>query len=136
MDIYKGQNALEFTQSFKTEEDCKKYLSQVKWSKGFTCRKCGHQGSQIRKNYSRTCNKCSYTESPSAGTLFHRVKFGLLKAFNIYFEMTTTTESLVVLQVERRYAVRPQTARLFMNKVREAMKTSEGEALFGPVEKN
>jgi transposase-like protein len=133
MDIFKGQNLLEFTQRFKTEEDCKKYLSELKWSQGFICRKCGHQGSQIRKDYSRTCNKCSDTESPSADTLFHKVKFGLLKAFHICFEMATTTKSLSALQVARRYTVRPQTARMFMHKVREAMKSSESQPLTGSV---
>ena len=36
---------------------------------------------QVRKDFSRTCNICGDTESPTAGTLFHRLKFGLRKAF-------------------------------------------------------
>lgn len=133
MDIFKGQGIIEFSQRFKTEEDCKKYLSELKWNQEFICRKCGHQGSQIRKDFSRTCNKCSDTESPGAGTLFHKVKFGLLKAFHICFEMATTTKSLSALQVSKRYAVRPQTARMFMHKVREAMKSSKSQPLTGAV---
>ena len=41
---------------------------------------------QVRKDFSRTCNICGDTESPTAGTLFHRLKFGLRKAFFICFE--------------------------------------------------
>ncbi len=133
MDIFKGQNIIEFTQRFKTDEDCKKYLSELKWNQGFICRKCAHKGSQIRKDFPRTCNKCSDTESPSADTLFHKVKFALLKAFHICFEMATTTKSLSALQVSKRYIVRPQTARMFMHKVREAMKSSESQPLTGTV---
>ncbi|MFT7427423.1 MAG: hypothetical protein ACI9O5_003386, partial [Algoriphagus sp.] len=49
MDIFKGQGVIEFSKSFQTELDCKKYLAEIKWKDGFTCRKCGHKGSQIRK---------------------------------------------------------------------------------------
>jgi len=42
MEIFKGQNLIAFTERFKTEEDCKEYLSKFKWLKGFVCRKCGH----------------------------------------------------------------------------------------------
>ncbi|MBC7655298.1 MAG: IS1595 family transposase, partial [Oligoflexus sp.] len=30
MDIFKGQNLLEFSDRFKTDEDCKEYLSTIK----------------------------------------------------------------------------------------------------------
>jgi len=136
MDIFKGHSLIEFTQGFKTEEDCKKYLSELKWDKGFVCRKCGHKGSEIRKDFSRTCNKCSDTESPSGDTLFLKSKFGLLKAFYICFEIATTTKSLSDLQVTERYTVRPQTARMFMYKVREAIKSSESHSLTGKVHIN
>ena len=133
MDIFKGQNLIEFTQRFQTEQDCRKYLSEIKWSKGFTCVKCQHQAAQIRKDFSRTCNRCSHTESPGANTLFHKIKFGLLKAFHICFEMSTTTKGLSALQVAKRYSIRPSTARLFMHKVREAMKSSQTQPMDGQV---
>ena len=125
MNFFKGQNLLEFTERFKTDEDCKEYLSEFKWSTGYKCRKCGHTKSQIRKDFSRTCNICSDTESPTANTLFHKVKFGVRKAFFICFEMSTTTKNFSALQMAVRYGVRENTARLFMHKVREAMKSSE-----------
>lgn len=133
MDIFQSQSIIEFTQRFQSDLDCKKYLSEVKWSSGYKCRKCGHSGSQIRRDYSRTCNKCSDTESPGADTLFHKVKFGLLKAFHICFEMATTTKGLSALQVAKRYGIRPGTARTFMHKVREAMKSSGTKPMNGDV---
>ncbi|WP_428224999.1 IS1595 family transposase [Flavobacterium sp.] len=133
MEIFKGQNLLEFAECFKTDEDCKKYLSDLKWKEGFLCRKCGHTASQIRKDFSRTCNICSHTESSSANTLFHKCKFGLRKAFFICFEMATTTKSLSALQMSVRYGVQENTARLFMHKVREAMKSSENHPMDGIV---
>lgn len=133
MDIFKGQNLLEFTDRFRTDEDCKKYLAQVKWRNGFKCLKCEHDASQIRANLSRTCNLCSHTESPTANTLFHKVKFGLRKAFLICFEMSTTTKGLSARYMANRLTITEKTARLFMHKVREAMESSGSKPMDGLV---
>ena len=133
MDIFRGQNLIEFAERFKTDEDCKKYLSEIKWTEHYVCRKCGHTKSQIRKDFSRTCNICSDTESSTANTLFHKVKFGLRKSFFMCFEMATTTKSLSASQMPIRYGVHQRTARLFMHKVREAMKSSEDFPMKGIV---
>ncbi len=74
MKIFQGQNLLEFSDRFKTDLDCKEYLSHLKWEKGYICVKCGHHASQQRKDYSRICNKCSHIESSTANTLLHKVK--------------------------------------------------------------
>jgi len=134
MELFRGQNLLEFAERFKTNEDCKEYLSELKWKDAFKCVKCGHHGSQVRKDYSRTCNKCSHTETASSNTLFHKVKFGLRKAFFICFEMSTTTKSLSASYVGERFGVTEKTARLFMHKVREAMKSSTDYPMQGNVE--
>ena len=134
MEIYTGQNLLEFAERFKTDLNCKEYLSVTKWESGYKCVKCGHEASQIRKDYSRTCNKCSHTESASANTLFHKVKFGIRKAFFICFEMSTTTKSLSASYVAERFGVTEKTARLFMHKVRESMKSSGDYPMKGSVE--
>lgn len=133
MDLFKGQNLIEFTERFKTDEDCIKYLADIKWQEGFACVKCGHPGSQIRANSSRTCNKCSHTESATANTLFHKVKFGVRKAFFICFEMATSTKSLSASYIAVRFGVTEKTARFFMHKVREAMKSSENHPMDGTV---
>ena len=129
MELFKGQSLLEFTERFKTDLDCEEYLASLKWKDGYCCRKCGHKKYQVRKDLSRTCNICGDTESPTAGTLFHRLKFGLRKAFFICFEMTTTTKGLSASQVARRYEISRQTAHYFMQKVREAMKSSESHKM-------
>lgn len=134
MEIFKGQNLLEFAEHFKTDLDCEEYLAHWKWKNGYSCRKCGHTKYQVRKDFSRTCNVCSDTESPSSGTLFHRVKFGLRKAFFVCFEMSTTTKDLSALQMSVRYGVAENTARLFMHKVREAMKSNENDGMKGLVQ--
>lgn len=131
MELFKGQNLLEFAERFKTDADCLEYLANIKWSNGYECLKCGHKASQKRSNSSRICNKCSHIESATANTLFHKVKFGIRKAFFICFEMTTTTKSLSASYVGERFGVTEKTARLFMHKVREAMKSSGNHPIDG-----
>lgn len=133
MELFKGQNLLEFSDRFKTDENCKEYLANMKWKEEFKCVKCGHSASQIRRDFARTCNKCSHTESATANTLFHKVKFGVRKAFFICFEMATTTKSLSASYMGVRFGVTEKTARLFMHKVREAMKSSGNNPIKGIV---
>jgi transposase-like protein len=97
------------------------------------CRKCGHTKSQKRKDFAKTYNICSDTESATANTLFHKVKFGLKKPFFICFEMSTSTKSLSASQTAVRFGVHQRTARLFMHKVREAMKSSGDFPMTGAV---
>ena len=131
MNIFQGQNLLEFAEHFKTDLNCKEYLGEIKWKDGYTCRKCEGKTYQIRNNFSRTCNKCSDTESPTSNTIFHRVRFGVRTAFFICFEMSTTTKSLSATQMGVRYGITEKTARLFMLKVREAMKSRENNPMDG-----
>jgi hypothetical protein len=133
MDIFKGQNLLEFAEHFKTDEDCKEYLAQVKKKAGYQCLKCDHTKYQERKDFSRVCNICVHIESATANTLFHKVKFGVRKAFFICFEMATSTKSLSASYMGVRYGVTEKTARLFMLKVREAMSPSRNNPMDGTV---
>ena len=133
MDIFKGQNLLEFSDRFKTDEDCKEYLAALKQKNSYTCLKCNHNACQIRKDLARQCNVCGHIESATANTLFHKVKFGVRKAFFICFEMSTSTKSLSASYMGVRYGVTEKTARLFMLKVREAMSSSGNNPMDGNV---
>ena len=133
MDIFKGQNLLEFSDRFKTDTDCKEYLSFIKSNTAYKCLKCDHSKYQSRKDFGRQCNICGHTESATANTLFHKVKFGVRKAFFICFEMATTTKSLSARYMGVRYGVTEKTARLFMMKVREAMSSSGNNPMDGDV---
>jgi len=133
MDVFKGQNLLEFSDRFKTDEDCKKYLASMKSEIRYKCLKCNHTACQVRADFARQCNICGHIESTTANTLFHKVKFGVRKAFFICFEMATSTKSLSASYMGVRYGVTEKTARLFMLKVREAMASSGKNPMDGDV---
>lgn len=134
MEKHTGQGIIEYFDTFKTDLDCLAYLAKIKWEKGFKCCKCGHTKSTIRKsNLARDCNRCHHIESPTAGTMFHKVKFGIRKAFTIVFEMSATTKSISSSQMAKRLNIRSTTAWLFMHKVRISMKSSERFPITGTV---
>ena len=49
MDIFKEQNLLEFSEHFKTDLDCKKYLANFKWGKDFKCLKYKGMSNGLKK---------------------------------------------------------------------------------------
>jgi len=132
--MFKGENILEFTDKFHNDKSCLSYLADIKWSEGYKCPKCGHDKFTIRKkNLARDCNRCHHIESPTVNTLFHRVRFGIRKAFTIVFEMSATSKGLSSLQVAKRYSISPTTAWTFMHKVRKAMESSQQQEMVGEV---
>ena len=93
---FKSLSLFEFQELFKTEEDCQLYLAAIKWKEGFICKKCKHTHSCLGKSpHSKQCTSCRYVESPTAQTLFHQVKFSLLKAFYIVYFMATNKKELL-----------------------------------------
>ncbi len=140
---FKGTNLIDFMDRFLNDEKCKEYLAYYKWNDGFQCSKCGHSKYWNKKSdpFVKVCKGCRHIESVTANTLFHKVKFGLRKAFLILFEMASTTKSCSALTMSRKYGINPKTSWLFMHKVRKAMSSScqypltdvceVDEALFG-----
>lgn len=130
---FKGKNILDFMERFPNDDACKAYLAELKWHDGFTCPKCGHTKGCLKKNHKYHCYGCGKVESSTAGTLFHKVKFGLRKAFCIVFEMSTSSQSLSSIQMGERYGIRQGTAWFFMQKIRKAMESSGKHPLEGLV---
>lgn len=124
--MFQGIDIIDFLKAFSCKEPCLEYLSNIKWEKGYTCRKCGHTGwCKTKTPYVRKCNRCKDKESATAGTLFHKVKFPLHKAFFIAFIMSTSKKSWSSEEFARKLSLRVKTCWYFQHKVREGMKSSE-----------
>lgn len=131
---FRGQSLIKFSERFSDDLSCKKYLADIKWNNGFKCVKCGHTKYSIRNDYTRTCTFCHHNESPTSNTAFHKVKFGLKKAFFITFEMVNSTKSLSASQVAKRYEITRKTAWLFMHKIRKVMESSKNHPMDGLIQ--
>jgi transposase-like protein len=135
MELFTGQNIFKFADKFKTDQDCLSYLADIKWANGYICAKCKHTKFTIRKkNYARDCNRCHHIESPTANTLFHRVRFGLKNAFFIVFDMSTSSKGLSSSQMAKRLEISRTTSWTFMHKIRIAMKSTETQPLVNQVQ--
>ncbi len=112
MEQFKGTNLIDFIERFPNDEKCKEYLADIKWKDGFVCDKCSHTACWMKKGdpYVRVCKSCRHINSSTANTLFHKVKFGLRKAFLILFEMSTTTKSCSSPVIARKYGIYQTTA--------------------------
>lgn len=132
---FKSLTIFEFQEKFRSDKDCLKYLSEIKWAGGFSCKKCGH-GNYCQGNglYTRQCTSCNYNESPTCGTLFHKLKFSLLKAFYIVYYVSTNKKGIASTELSRKLGLRQKTCWLFKQKVMRAMKSSGNYLMEGKVE--
>lgn len=125
IEVFEGRSLINFTQKFDTDEKCKKYLADLKWKNGFQCPKCGHCHAWEGKPFTKVCKNCRMIVSATSQTLFHKLKFGLPKAFLILFEMSCTTKSCSSTVIAAKYGITQKTAWLFMTKVRRAMNEND-----------
>jgi hypothetical protein len=133
-DKFTGVNSIKFNQYFKTGEDCLKYIADIKWEQGYKCRRCGNE-KYIKggKLYNRRCLKCKHDESPTAGTMFDKVKFSLLVAFHIVFKIATKKKGMSTLELSREFELRQKTCWGFKWKIQKAMQSSLQNPLEGLV---
>ena len=133
---FEGVNSIKFNKYFQSDEDCYRYLSEIKWNldNAYECRKCGHtKYGKGKKPYSRRCAKCNYDESPTAGTTFDKLKFSLLIAFHIVFKVSTKKKGMSSLELSEEFEIRQMTAWQFKWKIQQAMASSGRFPLQGVV---
>lgn len=134
---YTGVNSIEFNKYFQTDDDCYGYLSAIKWPSNslYKCKKCGHpKYGKGKKPYSRRCAKCNYDESPTAGTMFDKLKFPLLIAFHVCFKISTKKKGMSSLELSEEFGLRQKTVWEFKWKIQQAMASSRKSQLGGKVQ--
>ncbi len=115
----------EFQNIYSDENTCLEYLSNLKWSKGFKCEKCGNINfSKGPVAFSRRCSKCSYIESATANTIFYRLKFPIIKAFYMVFLVSNRNE-ITADELSEKLSLRRQTCWAFKRKVLDAILTKK-----------
>ena len=111
---------------FSNDDKCYEFLAELKWSNGFTCRKCGNINYCAGKTpYSRRCTRCKTEESSSAGTIFHNCKFPISKAFYIAYNVCKGKEDLSTYEFARRLSLRQMTCWNFKTKIQNALNQME-----------
>jgi len=122
---FAGVNSIIFNRTFQADDDCLQYLSDLKWEDGYSCKRCANNKyCQGKKPYNRRCTKCRYDESPTAGTMFDKVKFSLLKAFHIAFKISTKKKGMSSIELSNEFELRQKTCWEFKWKIQQAMASS------------
>jgi hypothetical protein len=117
-----GLTAEELELLFTSDDACLEFLADLKWSEGFTCRKCGNNNSCPGKApHSRRCTKCKSEESASTGTIFHNCKFPISKAFYIAYHVCKGKEDISTYEFARRLSLRQMTCWNFKTKTIAAL---------------
>ena len=133
--MYRGTDLLEFIRMFSTNEDCLKSIAEIKWSKGYVCKKCENTNfCKGKMSYSRRCTKCKYDESPTAGTMFAGIRFEILKAFHILYALSIRKKGISSYEIESEFSISQETSWSFRNKIQKIMKSSELYPLKGNVD--
>jgi ligand-binding sensor domain-containing protein len=113
----------EFRMIYPDETACCKFLEELKWQNGYTCKKCcNHEYRKDNVTLIRRCTKCNYKESITTGTIFHRLRFPIDKAFYILI-LTSTGCEINISQLSNTIDLRMKTCWEFHNKVKDIMQT-------------
>ena len=132
---YESLTLFEFQQQFPDDQACYDHLAQLKWPDGFICEKCGHTHyCKGKLKNTRQCTKCGYQATPTSGTLFHKVKFPILKAFYIVYFIATNKQGISSTELSRKLGLRQKTCWAFKQKVMKAMSSSLKHPMMGNVE--
>lgn len=130
MKILKGLDRQTFTSNFGTKLQCYQYLANQKWEFGYSCKKCSYtKYLKGKQPCSRRCRACGYDESTTTGTLFHKLKFGIDKAFEILYEISTSKKGSNSIWLAERFGINQKTAWLFRRKAQAAMESGEQHPL-------
>lgn len=132
---YESLTLFEFQQQFPDDQACYDHLAKLKWPDGFICEKCGHTHyCKGKLDRTRQCTKCGYQATPTSGTLFHKVKFPILKAFYIVYFIATNKQGISSTELSRKLGLRQKTCWSFKQKVMKAMASSLQSPMLGKVE--
>ncbi|MBA3705036.1 MAG: receptor [Bacteroidetes bacterium] len=111
----------EFEVIYPDEKACFEYISNLKWKKGYKCRKCyNSKFIEGKALYSRRCTKCGYDESVTVHTIFEKLKFPVVKAFYMTFLINSKKE-ITIDELSLLLSLTKQTCWSYKRKIIDAI---------------
>lgn len=97
---------------------CYRFLENLKWEKGYHCRKCSNEKYfEGTHKFSRRCTRCGYNESITAFTIFHSIKFPIERAFYITYLTVAGKKDYTLESLAGQLGLRVNTVWAFKQKV-------------------
>jgi len=129
------QNQIEFEKMFTTEQQCLDYLKELRFSEGYSCRKCKHNEYWINNRGILKCKQCRDELSITAGTIFHNSKLPLVVIFRALWWMIAQKNGVSAIGLQRVLGIGSyRTAWAWLHKFRRLMVFPGRDKLSGTVE--
>jgi transposase-like protein len=126
---------MEFEKRFSSEEDCLKYLFQLRWPDGFRCPRCQHQEAWHTERGLYHCKKCNHQSSVTSGTIFQDTRKPLQVWFRAMWYVTNQKQGVSALGLQRMLGFGSyRTAWTWLHKLRHAMVRPGRDRLSGAIE--
>lgn len=135
--MYMGypRDQIEFDDTFKTDEDCLKYLIEVKWPTGFECNQCGSKDYWIVSRRRVKCQNCNELTSVIAGTFFEQTNKPLTFWFRAIWWMIAQKNGVSASGLQKILGLGSyKTAWIWLHKLRRLMVFPHRELLHGKIE--
>ena len=110
----------EFSRIYPDKEHCFKYLSDLKWSKGYTCKKCTNKHYLAGQTlHGRRCTKCGYDESAISNTVFQNSRIPINKALYMLFLVYNSKGTISSYKLSQILAIRQSTCWTYNSKMQK-----------------
>ncbi len=112
---------------FNDDKKVLKFISEIKWSEGFICRKCGNDNyCEGKSPYSRRCTRCKTEESATSHTMFHNCKFPVSKAFYIAYTVCMEGKDISSYEYSDQLGLNQMTCWKFRKKIKDCVQRHAG----------
>jgi transposase-like protein len=106
---------------FKTQDDCIKYLEQLRWNGKPRCPYCNNtKQTPLPKEQRYHCNACRSTYSVTVGTMFQKTKIDLKKWFSAI--PLVVIERISARQLSKTIGITKDSACFMVQRIRIAYK--------------
>lgn len=121
--LFKEEITTEFAEElFQNPEKVLKFVADMKWKDGYTCRKCGHTNyCEGKTSSSRRCTRCKTEESATAHTIFHNLKFPVNKAFYIAYNVCVLGSDFSTYNYSDQLSLNQMTCWKFRKRIQTCM---------------
>ncbi len=115
-----------FKSVFKDDKTGLRFLEEIKWAQGYSCKKCGYDKFKDPDNsMMRKCSRCGYPESVTSGTLLHGIKFPVNSALYLVYLIHKRKGKIRLEEIAEISNVSTVSASKFKNKIIDKMNVLE-----------
>ena len=117
-------NLMKLIEDFGSNDECREYLTKLRWPNGMACLRCGSVDvTTLPKRNLFQCSDCRYQFSVTTGTIMHDSHLPLRKWMLAIYLIVESKKSLSAAQLGRNINVQYRTAWYLCQRIREALKT-------------